>query len=385
MNRRQFLKIGILVGGIGAVLVIVAFEYPRPSKRAIVSTTSQTTLTTTSETSPTASLETTTPDYQNFILPYLDKIEMARSSTMSGPNLVSGNAFKIGYAPSMNMIVGDHTCLGDQAQQYCMIDPGYMIAVPIDRLNALEGTPTSLTTTYTSYLNGRWVFGVNASDYPCVLASTSFQINPYPWNDRRLVMYGYPQKAGIFNWANPPNTGNAFVCAPNYDDFSDITESPVVVVDVVDSTSPFVPDTSNPGKGGMESWTQWVLNQYLLGSGSASKTQDVLNYIMNDWNGTTFATIDPAMNCRNFGAALVMMRALQLWQVKQTNSNGITWLEVAQQNEAQLFGLQETSGPNAGQFSVGYSQIGDTGGEEMGYVMTSVWDQLPYIFNQYIQ
>lgn len=416
MNRRRFVRV-LAAAVAGAVVLVTIAELPKLSRVTRPSTTpiseattsssssssltpvtsatptasSTSTSTTSSESMVTASQNTSTLDYQNFIAPYLNQIEMARASTMSAPNLISGNAFKIGYVPAMNMIAGDHTCLHDQAEQYCMIDPGYSIAVPLDRLNALAGSPTSLTQTYTGFLNGSWVQGSDPSGEYCCCYAGDLPYNPYGWNDPRLVPFGFKQTA-IYNWANAKTScGNAFVCAPNYNNFDTADNTPIVCVDVVDTTSVLVPDTSNGGGATAPRWSEWVLNQYLIGQGNAENTQNAINYIMNDWNGTQFETLDPDQTARVYGKMFQMIRALGLWQQNQTNTQGISWLEIAKQVEARMFGLQVTdsvasqTGATVGQFSIGYDQIGDTGGEEMGYVLTSVWDQLPSIFSSYIK
>src|SRR5262249_8417173 len=126
---------------------------------------------------------------------------------------------------------------------------------------------------------------------------------------------------------------------------------------------------SNPATADLRDRSLWISLQYLNCKGGAPATQQALNSILSDWNGTIFKTLDPDGTCRDYGYVLHMLRANEIWR---TSPRAQT---VAQQVDAQMWTLQNPNGSMRASLS-----SSSVGGEEAGMTLVSHDPRVPQWF-----
>ena len=243
-----------------------------------------------------------------------------------------------------------HNCCGFN-DGLTLFDPSLTIGTTLDYLNSLKGVSTNIEQTVRNYLSMQFVQGINTScnNGNCVSAISY----PYTYNgnDRRETLFG--NKVDAIHGS----VGYAFIQGK-----SDFNNAPTIEMEVVGT------NTVSGNSTSLNTLCPWILLQYLTGnSGTASSA---IQSILNDWNGTFFATYDPYGTCRDYCYALHMLRATKAWQLSAQAT------QVATQIDSQIWGLQNSDGGM--RFS--YSSDTSTGGEQVGLALLSHDPRIPEWF-----
>jgi hypothetical protein len=281
------------------------------------------------------SVDTSAPDYQKFIQPYLSNFNSLCSWLMQPPSFAAPS--KPGYVVDPDyggLIAYDNACWtcnqSELGPLITLSEINMLIGRYLDYWNSQQGKPTTIEENWRALLfpGAKFVQG------NCPAQGSADWTYGFPSLDKHEAFLG--NSPGQTVYGNQFNPGYSFL--PTRVPIQNDCNPPKYYIETVITSST---DALSANSNAPQDVALYALNEYLLGNESEAKS--AYYQLVDDWNGTNFVKYLTNHNCIQhqavaWGAFVHASRAMKfIW----TDNTALT---AATQAAAQCWTLQQPSG-----------------------------------------